>query len=176
MGVDVFIYDYRGFGRSTGTSSEASLMADAAVAYEYVNGRAIADSMRIVTYGYSLGGFPATFQAATYGVDSHVMEACFASGEEVVRSGTLLDIPGDYVLEGRFDNADRMRFIACPVLIIHGEDDAFIDINRHGAVLYARSNQPKTLVRVVGGRHSTLPTDMGIQTYLDLVGAFIRGS
>jgi uncharacterized protein len=174
-GFDVFVYDYRGFGRSTGTSSEAGLRADATAAYRFVKQRA-ADTMRIVTYGFSLGGYPATYQASTFGSDLHIMEACFASGEELVRSGTVLDIPGSYVLQGTFDNVSRMPLIPVPVLILHGEADTYIDIDRHGARLFAAANAPKVMHRVPNGTHAALPTDMGEEAYLDLITSFIRGN
>lgn len=174
-GFDVFIYDYRGFGRSTGTSSEAGLRADASAAWTYVKQRA-ADTMRIVTYGFSLGGYAATHQASTFGSDIHIMEACFASGEELVRSGTLLDIPGGYVLKGTFDNASRMPRIPAPVLILHGEADTYIDIERHGARLFAAANNPKVMHRVPNGTHTDLPSDMGEDAYIDLITSFIRGN
>lgn len=177
-GFDVFIYDYRGFGMSEGAGSESGLFADARAAYNYVVGRADRDSLQLAIYGFSLGGVPASYQAvmARDRCKALVMEACFASGEEIVRSGTLIDIPGNYLLEGAFDNASRMPEVTAPVMVLHGESDVFIGLERHGRKLYDAANIPKVFVSVPGGEHSTVPYAMGTDAYIARINAFIKGN
>lgn len=176
-GFDVFIYDYRGFGKSTGKSSEAGLMADARAALGYVLGRKGTDSTQIVHYGFSLGGFPALYSATNlYPPKALITESIFASGETLVQSGTLLNIPGSYVLEGAFDNLVPMQSRTCPVLMIHGTNDTFIGVDPNGQRLYDVARQPKTFVRVQGAGHDNVPYELGAQDYIDLITAFIRGN
>ncbi|MBU3742227.1 MAG: alpha/beta fold hydrolase [Candidatus Kapabacteria bacterium] len=177
-GFDVFMYDYRGFGRSEGAGSEQGLFADATAAYEFVRARADSDSLQIAVYGYSLGGVPASYQAvlARDRCRALVMEACFASGEDLVRSGTLLDIPGSYLLDGAFDNAARMAEIQAPVMILHGQADTYLGIERHGLKLFSAAHDPKVLVPVAGGAHNNVPYAMGVDDYLGRITAFIRGN
>jgi fermentation-respiration switch protein FrsA (DUF1100 family) len=176
-GFDVFVYDYRGFGRSTGTSDEASLIEDATAAFTYVRSRTDVDSTRIVHYGYSLGGFPALYSATNL-PNCHVVitESAFASGEELVRSGTVLAIPGSYLLEGRFNNMELARVRTRPLLMLHGTDDVFISVDANGQRLFDAAAAPKTFIRVSGADHSNLPTVMGERDYIDLITAFIRGN
>lgn len=176
-GFDVFIYDYRGFGKSTGRSSQDGLYADASAALRYVLGRTDVDSSVIVHYGYSLGGVPALYSASVlHKPHALITEAIFMSGETLMQSGTLLNIPGDFLLEGAFNNAQYMRDRTCPVLILHGTDDTFIDIEQNGQALYDIAARPRTFIRVNGAGHNNIPTTLGEQQYIERIIAFIRGS
>lgn len=177
-GFDVFVYDYRGFGKSQGAGSEQGLFADAAAAYDFVRARADRDSLQIAIYGYSLGGVPASHQAvlARDRCRALIMESCFASGEDLVQSGTLLDIPGRYLLDADFDNVGRMAQIQAPIMILHGQADVYIGIERHGQKLFAAARDPKVLVPVAGGEHNNVPFAMGIEDYIGRITAFIRGN
>jgi fermentation-respiration switch protein FrsA (DUF1100 family) len=176
-GFDVFVYDYRGFGKSTGTSSEESLFADATAVLNYVRSRVDVDTNQIVHYGFSLGGVPALFSTAEFvRPRCIILEAVYATGEDLVHSGTLLDIPGEYLLEGAFDNVSRIGKIDCPVLMLHGTADSFIGIERHGDKLYNAAKNPKTFIRVEGANHEDVPQTMGVDTYITTITAFVRGS
>lgn len=176
-GFDVFIYDYRGFGKSTGTSSEQGLRADARAALSYVMGRADVDTTQIVHYGFSLGGFPALYSASElHSAKALITESIFASGETLVQSGTLLNVPGSYLLEGAFDNTVPMQKRTCPVLIIHGTNDTFIGVDANGQRLYDVARQPRTFVRIEGADHNNVPYVYGTQNYIDLITTFIRGN
>ncbi len=176
-GFDVFVYDYRGFGRSTGQSTEGGLRSDARAALTYVRSRADVDTTMIVHYGFSLGGFPAVYSATElHTPHALITEAIFASGETLVQSGTLLNIPGSYVLEGTFDNLSPMRDRTCPVLLLHGTDDTFIDVERNGQRLFDVARAPKTFLRIQGAGHDNVPSAMGEQEYIDRITTFIRGN
>jgi len=176
-GFDVFIYDYRGYGKSTGTSSESTLRTDARAALTYVLSRKDVDSTQIVHYGFSLGGFPALYSAtALHKPKALITESVFASGEALVQSGTLLNIPGSYLLEGTFDNLAPIQQRTCPVLLLHGTSDAFIRLETNGQRLYDVARQPKTFIQVNGAAHDNVPNTMGTQEYIDRITAFIRGS
>lgn len=175
-GFDVFIYDYRGFGRSTGSSSEDGLRADAAAALEYLRSRADVDTTQIVDYGFSLGGFPCLYAATTlHRPKAVITESIFASSEELIRSGTLLNIPGGYLMEGTFDNHSQVARVTSPILMMHGTGDTFIGIERHGEPLFERAPQPKIIRRINGAEHSNIPTIMGSDEYIEMITTFIRG-
>ncbi|MBC8124662.1 MAG: alpha/beta hydrolase [Candidatus Kapabacteria bacterium] len=176
-GFDVFIYDYRGFGKSTGTSTEAGLQSDARAALTYVRGRKDVDTSHIIHYGYSLGGYPALYSATVLHTPrALITESIFASGEALVQSGTLLNIPGSYLLNDPLDNIAPMQKRTCPVLLLHGTEDTFISVETCGQRLYDIARQPKTFVKVQGAGHESVPQTLGIQNYIDLITAFIRGN
>lgn len=176
-GFDVFVYDYRGFGRSEGESSAAGLAADAKAAWQYVTSRPDVDTTRIVPYGFSLGG-TAALALASGSTTPHalILEATFASTQTLVQSGTVLDIPESYVLNDAINNVESIRNISCPVLILHGDADAFIDMKNNGQVLFDAAHNPKTFIGVVGAGHEGVPEGLGIQLYIDRIMVFIRGN
>ena len=102
-----------------------------------------------------------------------IAEAPFASADALVQSGTLLDIPGSYVMEGEYRNDEKIKLIHAPLLLIHGIADKFIDIEKNSAVIFRNANDPKEFVRVPGADHSTIPAAMGEAAYCDTVRSFI---
>ena len=175
-GFDIFIYDYRGFGRSTGTSSEDGMKADAAAAMSYLRSRSDVDTSQIVDYGYSLGGFACLYSATTLHQPKAVItESIFASSEALVQSGTILNIPGGYLMEGAFDNRAQIVKVTSPILMLHGTGDTFVGYEANGKVLSALAPQPKIIRPIDGANHTTIPATMGQPNYIELVTTFIRG-
>ena len=175
-GFDVFIYDYRGFGMSTGTCSEEGLRSDAKAALDYLRSRADVDTTQIVDYGYSLGGFPCLYTATTLHRPKVVItESIFASSEALIQSGTLLNVPGGYLMEGAFDNRAQIVNVKSPILMLHGTGDTFVGYEANGKVLAALAPQPRIIRPIDGANHTTIPATMGQQNYIDLITTFIRG-
>lgn len=168
-GFNVFIFDYRGFGKSEGISTEASLYADARAARNFFfNGPGVT-SDNIIYYGYSLGCVPAIDLAAEFPPEKLVLEAPFASGETITQSGALLDIPGAFVLKGEFNNKEKIKNVHVPVAVIQGTDDKFIDIDKNGAVVFNNANNPKVFIRVPGADHTNVPQTYGLENYTNFL-------
>lgn len=175
-GFDVFIYDYRGYGMSTGTCSEEGLRSDAKAALDYLRSRSDVDTAQIVDYGFSLGGFPCLYTASQLHKPKAVItEAIFASSEALIQSGTILNIPGGYLMEGEFNNRAQIVNVTSPILLLHGTGDTFVGFEANGKVLAAVAPQPKIFRPIEGANHSEIPSTMGEQNYIDLITAFVRG-
>jgi len=174
MGFNIFIYDYEGFGMSEGEPSESAIYSDAQTALEYIRSRSDVDASKIAVYGFSLGCV-AAINLAVSSVPLYVLvlEAPFASSTTLVQSGTILDIPSSYVMKGEYNNADKIKSVHIPLLIVHGENDTFVDINKNSQVIYDNANNPKVFIRVPGANHSDIPQKMGEQMYLSTVSGFI---
>ena len=174
MGFNVFVYDYKGFGMSEGEPGEGAIYADARAAQAYVAARPDVDPKGIVQYGFSLGCVAAVeLAAAAPAPRALVLEAPFASSTTLVQSGTLLDIPGSYVMRGDYDNAGKISGVHAPLLLLHGVDDTFIDIDRNAQVIYDNANPPKVFLRVPGANHSEIPDKLGIEQYILTVAGFL---
>lgn len=175
-GFSVFVYDYQGYGRSSGESTgEPSILQDAEAAYQALCSHHSVDTSQIVQYGFSLGGFPAIYLAGKHPTQALITESAFASGQALVQSGTVLNIPGRYLLQGAFNNAVNISKVNVKYLLLHGTDDAFIPFNLHATPLFQHARNPKTLLRVEGAAHSNVPFVLGEQNYIDVITAFVRG-
>jgi pimeloyl-ACP methyl ester carboxylesterase len=168
-GFSILIFDYEGFGKSEGTCSEEALYSDARAARSYLFSMSGIDTSKIIYYGYSLGCAAAVDLSVQYPPNKLILEAPFASGEVLIQSGTLLDIPGSYLLHGDFNNKDKIKNVHVPVAIIHGTDDKFIDINKNGAEVFKNANLPKVFIPVPGADHTNIPQKMGIPAYSDFI-------
>ena len=176
-GYNTFIYDYRGFGKSEGRSSQEGLEADAEAALAYLLSRSDVDRTNVILYGYSLGGVPSVYLASKYAAPNAtfqpkglITEAIFASTTDLVQSGSLLDIPGGFLMKDEFANVVRIAQIRCPLLLMHGTADRFIDITRHGEKLFAAAptnlRPAKEFFRIEGAGHSTIPETMVLNNYI----------
>ncbi|MBK9247253.1 MAG: hypothetical protein IPM69_03860 [Ignavibacteria bacterium] len=93
-----------------------------------------------------------------------------------MQSGTLLDIQGDYLLKGKYDNSLHIKEINLPFLLFHGIDDKFIDLEQNGAVVFANAPAEvrKQFIRVEGADHTNLPQAFGEGRYIDSIRAFVE--
>lgn len=174
MGFNVFIYDYQGYGMSEGEPSEEAVYSDANASYNYLkNSKGFGDG-QITVYGFSLGGAPATHLASNVFFPKRlILEAAFASTSALTQSGTLLDLPGTFFMKGEYNNAEKIKFVTAPVLILHGVDDKFIDIEKNGKEIFYNANDPKMFIAVPGADHSEIPAAMGEVNYISTVKNFI---
>lgn len=174
-GYNTFIYDYRGYGMSEGTSSQQGLEEDAEAALAYTLSRPDVNPRNVILYGYSLGGIPSVYLASKYANSptfqprALITEAIYASASDLVQSGSLIDIPGGFVMRDEFNNAERLKSVRCPILLMHGENDDFIPIERHGVKNWnstINAAQPKVFWRIPNANHSTIPPTVGVDAYI----------
>ena len=129
--VDIIMYDYSGYGCSTGRPSELDLYADILAVFEYIV-RIKADR-DLVLYGNSIGSAPTLWLAAyvSSGIASVVLHAPFTSGLRAMLPPSALEgccAPTRvFGLCNPFDNRQRIREVRCPVLVLHGTNDQAID-------------------------------------------------
>jgi uncharacterized protein len=149
LGTGVLAVDYRGYGESDGTPSEAGLYADARAAYDYLRDSLGIPPTRIVIYGHSLGSGVAVELATQVPAAGLVVEGGFTSvpdrGAEVYPW-----LPVHLMARNRFASIDRIGAVRMPVLVIHGRDDSTVPI-AHGRRLFAAAPEPKQFLEVAGG-------------------------
>jgi fermentation-respiration switch protein FrsA (DUF1100 family) len=169
-GFNVLTYDYRGFGRSTGTSEdETTLIADAGAALAFALAQPGVTLGRVVSYGHSLGSAPAiALAAATPGLRALVVESGFSSGQAMAQSANPLGIPVTWLLRQPMANTTRIATVSAPVLIIHGSDDVQIPVAQ-GRALYDAAHDPRRITIVPGAGHSDIPAKLGLQAFAALV-------
>lgn len=136
MGANVFIYNYRGYGLSSGKPSRKNVLEDASAAMAFVKGRDDVNPERIIAYGYSMGGIPTSYLA---GRSAHkndffaaALESALDSPDETLNLSMSTELPGGFFMDDAL--FDGPTFIAdaplIPILHIHGSKDERVVIEQ----------------------------------------------
>jgi alpha/beta superfamily hydrolase len=172
----VLMMDYRGYGISTGTTTESGLSADVNTCMQWLKNHGLT-SDRTILYGYSLGSAPACRLSAEPRVLTPaklLLEAPFASAEVMVQDAALLSLPVSYFTDVRVDNVQWIQSVDQPFCWIHGIDDDFLNIETHGEVVYNHYHgQYQEAHRVPQAVHNNVPAVMGYEEYVRVVGEFV---
>jgi fermentation-respiration switch protein FrsA (DUF1100 family) len=158
-GFGLIAVSYRGYGGSTGSPSEAGLIADAEAAYRFVAERYPPE--RIVPWGYSLGTGVAVALASKHPVGKLVLEAPFTSAVDI-GAAAFPFLPVRWLLKDTFHSDERVGAVRAPLLVMHGEKDTVVPI-RFGERLFALANEPKRMIRFPQGDHVNLEQEGSIK-------------
>lgn len=169
-GLNVFIFDYRGYGKSEGTPSEQGLYADAVAAYEYLLTRQDVQPEHLVLFGRSLGGAVAVELATRKPCEKLILESTFTSIKDMARE-ILGPLPVGFIIRSQFDSLAKIQAVHVPLLVIHGNQDAIIPFEQ-GKRLFAAANAPKSFYEIHGADHNNT-YDIGGEAYFERLTAFI---
>ncbi len=122
-GYDLFIYDFRGFGKSDGTiDSEARLFADAQILYSQL--KRSYDESNITILGYSIGTGIASWLAAKNHPEQLILQAPYFNMKDMMRQ--KYPIFPTWLLHYPFETNERLKETTCPIYIFHGTKDTTI--------------------------------------------------
>jgi fermentation-respiration switch protein FrsA (DUF1100 family) len=161
-GIGLVAVSYRGYGGSTGSPSEAGLIADAEAAYRFAAERYAPE--RIVPWGYSLGSGVAVALASKHPVGKLILEAPFTSAADI-GAAAFPYLPVRWLLKDGFHSDERIGAVHAPLLVMHGEKDTVVPI-RFGEKLFAVANEPKRMVRFPQGDHVNLEAQGAVKAGL----------
>jgi fermentation-respiration switch protein FrsA (DUF1100 family) len=147
----VLVYDYGGYGRSTGKPSEARCYADIRGMWRYLVDERGTNPRRIVLFGRSLGGAVAVDLATEVNPAGVVLESTFISAGQLAQQ-IYPFVPAKYLVCHKFDNAAKVGRISCPLLIIHSRDDEIVPYG-HAQELFELAREPKTFLEVRGAHN-----------------------
>ena len=151
LGVDTFIIDYRGYGRSEGKTNEQGTYRDASAAYDYLVTQRKVAPRSIVVYGESLGSAIAADLATKGDVGGLIIEEAFTSIGDVGQK-MFPFFPVRWLVRNKYDTLSKMPRIKVPLLIFHSRDDELFNM-RHAQRLLAAANDPKQLVELRGAHN-----------------------
>jgi fermentation-respiration switch protein FrsA (DUF1100 family) len=171
MGLDVFIIDYHGYGKSGGAPSERALTGDALAAYFYLTEKHAVRPERLYIYGEDLGAAVAIDLAARVPAAGLITEGANTSIIEKVEDDWPL-IPWQFLLSNQFDSLTRIRDVHIPVLIIHSAEDEVVPFNGSRR-LCALAHDPKELVEIHGTHAGAFIKSFDV--YYDKIEHFVRG-
>lgn len=170
LGFNVLLFDFRGFGKSEGTSlSEATLNVDGAAALRYLTKERGVDPQSIALIGSSLGAAVAANLATSYPCRAVALIGAFGSAK--TQGKRIKPWMPDFVfdlLSSPLDTTAKIDRASCPVLIVHGADDA-IPLEEAEAIFDA-APLPKRLIVIPDAEHAM--SDSIVRDFLDDVASF----
>ncbi len=164
----VFVFDYRGYGKSEGKPNEAGVIRDGFAAFQWLSKRANKPTAEILVLGRSLGGAVAVDLASRLGAKGLVLQNTFTSIPDVAASHYWF-VPVRRLMRTRFNSIDKIARYSGPLLACHGTSDEVVPF-RLGRQLFDAANEPKSFVTIEGGDHnSNFPP-----TYFDELARFVN--
>ncbi|MDP1652723.1 MAG: alpha/beta hydrolase [Rhodocyclaceae bacterium] len=155
LGYGVLIFDYRGYGRSSGKPSEAGLYQDAQAAWAHLTRQRGIAPARIVLFGESLGGAVAAWLAAQLGPQEQpgalVLSSVFTSVPDLA-ADLYPWLPARWMARLHYDTRAALARTGSPVLVAHSPDDEIIPF-RHGQRLFEAAPGPKVFLQLAGGHN-----------------------
>ena len=151
MGWNVLLFDYRGYGESTGKPDEEGTYRDIQAAWDYLMAERGLPAKDVVLFGRSLGGAVATWLAAKEEVAGLVLESTFSSGPDMAHT-MFPFLPARLLCRFKYDTESRVGSVGCPVMVAHSPEDATIPFAQGQAVFDAAAG-PKEFVRLGGGHN-----------------------
>lgn len=142
---NLFLVNYRGYGGSTGTPSEAALFADALAVYDHVKSK----YSNISVVGRSLGSGVAVYLASARNVEKLVLITPYDSIENVAKTHFPI-FPIGLLLKDKYDSASRIRDVTAETLIILAESDLTIP-KENSESLISRFPERQVVVHTLSG-------------------------
>jgi fermentation-respiration switch protein FrsA (DUF1100 family) len=170
LDASVFIFDYRGYGKSEGRPDESGCIADGLAAQRWLAERVETKPSDIVLMGRSLGGAVAVAAAADQGARALVLESTFSRMTDVAAYHYPL-IPVRLVMRNRYESISRIGRYTGPLVQSHGLADQIIPIQFGRRLFDAAPSRQKRFIELPGRGHNDPPP----ASYYRQLAAFLDG-
>jgi fermentation-respiration switch protein FrsA (DUF1100 family) len=164
LGLTVFVFDYRQYGRSGGSVTEEGTYRDAQAALVYLKSRTDLLASRIIYFGESLGSAVAVDLAIKAPPRALILESPLTSIHDMARVD-LPYLPVGFLIEDKYDSLSKIPKIHVPLLILHGDRDEVVPFDQ-GRRLFEAANPPKVFYTIPGAHHNDTSV-VGGQPYWD---------
>ena len=163
LGVNLFAFDYRGYGRSEGEPTEAGVYRDVRAAWDHLVAKRGESPRSILLFGHSLGGAVAIDGALHREVAGLVVQSSFTQVRDMART-IYPSLPLHLIARNQFRSIEKVARLRMPKLFIHGTEDQTVPID-HGRRLFAAAAAPKEWYEVPRAGHSELHRHGGLRYY-----------
>lgn len=150
LGVNIFSYDYSGYGASTGSPSESNVYADIEAAWQCLRQRYGISPDHIILYGQSIGTVPTIDLAKKFECAAVILHSPLLSGMRVAFPDTKRTWCFD-----PFPSINKVSKVSSRVLVIHGTEDEVVDFS-HGLGIYERCQKAVEPLWVEGAGHNDI--------------------
>lgn len=170
LGLNVLLFDYRGYGKSTGSPSEDGVYRDAQAVWRHLTRERGLAPEQIVLHGQSLGGAVACWLAAHERPAALILESSFTSAPDLAAE-LYPWLPVRLLARLRFNTRELLEGVTAPVLVIHSRDDEIIPY-AHGQRLFEAAREPKRMLEIRGDHNggfwiSREVYESGLRAFLD---------
>jgi fermentation-respiration switch protein FrsA (DUF1100 family) len=167
--INVFIFDYRGFGRSEGDPEEEDIYLDSQAAYDTVLTQPGVSQPSLFIFGRSLGGAFASYTASKNPAAGLILESTFTNA--VDWADRKMSIIPKWYISSELNTQGYVADLKIPKLFIHGTRDNIIPFTL-GRELYKGAAQPKEFYSIIGAGHNNT-WRVGGKEYFDTFKEFV---
>ena len=172
LGVNIFIFDYRGYGRSEGRPSEQGTYLDAEAALAYLRSREGVVQDRLVLFGRSVGSAVAAEAATKNEAYAVILESPFTSIRAMAREHYPF-LPGlGAIVRTKYNTLAKMGNIHVPIMVLHGDSDKIAPFHM-GRELFEAANPPKRFYGIEGAGHNDT-YHVGGRAYYEALASFLE--
>jgi fermentation-respiration switch protein FrsA (DUF1100 family) len=171
FGINIFIFDYRGYGRSEGSPSEEGTYLDAEAAIVYVDARDDVDLHTKMYFGRSLGCAVAADMAVRHPPRGLICESGFTSIKAMARSAYPF-LPGiELLVSTKYDTLSKIELVKVPVMFLYGSQDDIVPFEM-SKELFEAANEPKRFYLIKGAMHNDT-YEVGGEPYFNALQDFV---
>ncbi len=171
IGLNIFIFDYRGYGRSEGSVSEKGTYLDADAALQHLRSRDDIDESKVVFFGRSLGCAVAVELATRHQPYALIIESPFTSIQGIARRHYPF-LPLGFLFTTRYDSLSKVSQVNAPIMVLHGDRDQTVPMEE-GRKLFEAANEPKRFYTIQDADHNDTYV-VGGDAYFDALGHFLE--
>jgi uncharacterized protein len=170
LGYNTLIFDYRGYGQSSGKPSESGTYLDAAAAWRYLTEVKEIVPSSVMLFGESLGGAVAAWLAAREKPGMLVLASVFTSVPDLATQ-IYPFLPVRQIARYEYNTLENLRSVSCPVFVAHSPQDEIVPFV-HGQDLFQIASEPKQFLTLQGGHNDGFIFMR--EEWVMLLGAFMR--
>jgi pimeloyl-ACP methyl ester carboxylesterase len=163
----IMMYDYRGFGKSEGTSTGmGTMMADVNACLDWLKAKGLTGD-RMVLLGESLGSIPGTYVAGSSEIlvpEKYIYEVPQSQADAIAQGASGLSMPSSFLTDFNFDLLAEMKKYPNQLFWMHGTEDKTAPVENARQVYDAHTGSYKRAVVVEGAPHG-LRDYMGIEEW-----------